>query len=95
MKASGLRLSSTNDIVTSRSRLSKMVIPAVGIMLTAIIVGACGSSSATHAPTAATTQKPEGVRPAIRFWGQTPHGGEAAKGLDCRLEFPLSESHYE
>jgi hypothetical protein len=59
MKASGLRFSSTNGTVTSRSRLSKIVIPAAGIMLTAITLGACGSSSATHAPTAAGTQKPK------------------------------------
>jgi hypothetical protein len=59
MQASGLRHGSTNSLVTSRSRLSRIVIPAVGVMLTAIGVGACGSSSATHAPTAAATQKPK------------------------------------
>jgi hypothetical protein len=59
VKASGLRYSSTNGIVSLRSRLSKIVIPAVGIILTAITVGACGSSSATHAPTSAISQKPK------------------------------------
>jgi hypothetical protein len=59
MKAYGLRCDSTNAIGTSRSQLSKIVIPAMGIMLTAIGVAACGSSSAGHAPTAATTQQPK------------------------------------
>jgi hypothetical protein len=59
MKASGLRYGRTNGIVTSRSRLSKIVMPTVGIMLAAIGVTACGISSAAHAPTAAATQKPK------------------------------------
>lgn len=59
MKASRLRSSSTNGIGTWRSRLSKIVIPAVGIMLAAIGAGACGSSSATRAPTAVTTLNPK------------------------------------
>lgn len=58
MKASDLGYGSTNGILPSRWRLSKIVIPAVGIILAAISVGACGSSSATHTPTAAA-QKPK------------------------------------
>jgi hypothetical protein len=61
MKASGLRFSRTNGILSSPSRLSKIVIPAVGIVVAAIGVGACGSSSATHAPTAATRKPKEFV----------------------------------
>lgn len=59
MQASGLMSSSTNGIRTPRSRLSKILVPAVGIMLTAITVGACGSSSATHASRVSTTSKPK------------------------------------
>ncbi len=58
MKASGMRYGSTHGIVTSRLRLSKIMIPTMGLTLVAIGVAACGSPSAAHAPTA-TAQKPK------------------------------------